>query len=46
MEDFYFKFKFSGDETYKAVANFIKNGLGLSKQDILDQIKNDHATRM
>lgn len=41
MEDFYFKFKFSGDETYKAVSNFIKNGLGLSKQDILAQIKNE-----
>lgn len=41
MEDFYFKFKFSGDETYKAVENFIKNGLGLSKQDIIDQIKNE-----
>ena len=41
MEDFYFKFKFSGDETYKAVSNFIKNGLGLNKQDIINQIKNE-----
>lgn len=39
MEDFYFKF--SGADTYKAVENFIKNGLGLNKQDIIDQIKNE-----
>lgn len=39
MEDFYFKF--SGADTYKAVANFIKNGLGLNKQDIISQIKNE-----
>ena len=39
MEDFYFKF--SGADTYKAVRNFIKNGLGLNRQDIADQIKNE-----
>lgn len=39
MEDFYFKF--SGADTYKAVKNFIKNGLGLNKQDIINQIKNE-----
>lgn len=39
MEDFYFKF--SGADTYKAVTNFIKNGLGLNKQDIISQIKNE-----
>lgn len=37
MEDFYFKF--SGADTYKAVKNFIKNGLGLNKQDIINIIK-------
>lgn len=39
MEDFYFKF--SGADTYKAVENFIKNCLGLNKQDIISQIKNE-----
>lgn len=42
MEDFYFKF--SGADTYKAVENFIKNGLGLNKQDIINQIKNEAIT--
>ena len=42
MEDFYFKF--SGADTYKAVKNFIKNGLGLNKQDIINQIKNESIT--
>lgn len=42
MEDFYFKF--SGADTYKAVKNFIKNGLGLNKQDIISQIKNEAIT--
>lgn len=39
MEDIYFKF--SGADTYKAVKNYIKNGLGLNRQDIADQIKNE-----
>lgn len=39
MEDFYFKF--SGADTYKAVKNFIKNGLGLTRQDVLNQIKDE-----
>lgn len=39
MEDIYFKF--SGADTCKAVKNYIKNGLGLNKQDIADQIKNE-----
>ena len=42
MEDIYFKF--SGADTYKAVKNFIKNGLGLNKQDIISQIKNEAIT--
>lgn len=42
MEDFYFKF--SGADTYKAIKNFIENGLGLNKQDIINQIKNETIT--
>ena len=37
MEDMYFKF--SGRDTYKAVKEFIKNGLGLSKEDIEAEIR-------
>lgn len=37
MEDMYFKF--SGRDTYKAVKEYIKNGLGLSKEDIEAEIR-------
>lgn len=37
MEDMYFKF--SGRDTYKAVKEYIKNGLGLSKEDIESEIR-------
>ncbi len=32
-------FKFTGRDTYRAVKQFIKNGLGLSKGDIENEIK-------
>ena len=38
MEDMCFKF--TGADTYKAVKQYIKNGLGLSKEDIELEIKN------
>lgn len=37
MEDMYFKL--SGRDTYKAVKEYIKNGLGLSKEDIEAEIR-------
>lgn len=37
MEDMVFKF--SGRDTYKAVKEYIKNGLGLSKEDIEAEIR-------
>lgn len=37
MEDMYFKF--SGRDAYKAVKEYIKNGLGLSKEDIEAEIR-------
>ena len=38
MEDVFFKF--TGRDTYKAVKQYIKNGLGLSKENIELEIKN------
>lgn len=38
MEDIYFKI--TGADTYKAVKQYIKNGLGLSKEDIELEIQN------
>lgn len=37
MEDIYFKI--TGSDTYKAVKQYIKNGLGLSKEDIEIEIR-------
>lgn len=47
MEDMCFKF--TGADTYKAVKQYIKNGLGLSKEDIELEIRNagiEHAERV
>lgn len=40
LGDYNFTLKINGGDVYKAVKNFIKNGLGLKKEDIIQEIKN------
>ncbi len=44
MDDMYFKF--SGKDTYKAVKQYIENGLGLNKENIEHQIKEEALDRL